>query len=54
HCDQLGRFGFLPSAQRAACSGAARSSCVLGRFDLRTSARRAAGAGVTRSVALFF
>ncbi|MCI44375.1 hypothetical protein A2U01_0065614 [Trifolium medium] len=37
------RFGLLPSAQRAACTGAMRSASVLGRFDLLVSVQRAAG-----------
>ncbi|MCI47800.1 hypothetical protein A2U01_0069042 [Trifolium medium] len=39
----VGRFGLLPSAQRAACTGAMRSAFVLGRFDLLALVQRAAG-----------
>ncbi|MCI60623.1 hypothetical protein A2U01_0081879, partial [Trifolium medium] len=38
-----GRFSFLPSAQRAACTGATRSAFVLGWFDLLALVQREAG-----------
>ncbi|MCI39498.1 hypothetical protein A2U01_0060730 [Trifolium medium] len=37
----VGRFSFLPSVQRAACTGATCSAIVLGRFDLLALAQRA-------------
>ncbi|MCI73022.1 hypothetical protein A2U01_0094286, partial [Trifolium medium] len=39
----VGRFSFLPSAQRATCTGAMRIAFVLGRFNLLALAQRAAG-----------
>ncbi|MCI47245.1 hypothetical protein A2U01_0068486, partial [Trifolium medium] len=38
----VGRFCFLPSAQRAAGAGAMRSAFVIGRFNLLALAQRAA------------
>ncbi|MCI31553.1 hypothetical protein A2U01_0052765 [Trifolium medium] len=36
----VGRFKLLPSAQRAACTGATRSAFVPGRFHLLALAQR--------------
>ncbi|MCI56688.1 hypothetical protein A2U01_0077939, partial [Trifolium medium] len=39
----VGRFSFLLSAQRAACTGATHSAFVLGWFNLLALAQRAVG-----------